>query len=103
MQIVAAMDTDSNSTIAPTCDLYPDAPYDFVRGATFNHAGYPVICGGLASYEPYTYLDQCWRAEDNGWVQLASMAQKREFLAGVELNDKEFWVTGELKRNPCNE
>ena len=76
-----------------TCDPYPDAPYQFSEGATFTHAGYPVICGGFDN-EHFKFLDECWRAEEDGWVQLASMSVKRQNLAGVDLNDKEFWITG---------
>jgi hypothetical protein len=58
-----------------------------------------VVCGGLiAQPDVLTVSEECWRYnfEGNGsWEQIASMATKRYTAAGIDLDDGDFWITGE--------
>ena len=64
-------------------DDFPDRISDAV-GANLD--GTPVVCGGFSSYSGY--LEKCYRFTNIGWVEFASMKEKRLWAAGVVYKKK---------------
>ena len=65
-----------------------------IRGVTTN--GRPVICGG---YNGESVSDECtvYSSTDDTWDHLATMETQRYFYGAAQINQMDFWITGEKR------
>ena len=63
------------------CAVLPDFPVELQTAVGANLDGTPVVCGGDSS-------EKCYRFNNGGWEEFASMKKKRGWAAAVVYNTK---------------
>ena len=75
------------------CNDPPDLLFPTSDSAGVTYNGNPVICGG----DPITNSCFVFDPRLGTWTTLAKMIQKRQYPAGMQVNDKDFWISGNVE------
>ena len=75
-----------------SCSDVAEFPGYIFDGASVNFHGTPVVCGGCGEIFT-TYSQNCYKFNNFGWQEFATMKDKRGHAAGVMYKDK-FHVFG---------
>ena len=74
----------------PSSTSYPLPITKYVMAKSEND---PVICGGVDTWERKT---ECYRYQSHSWSQFANLSTARDQYGLVQINDKDFWITGKF-------